>query len=143
MRWKPEYDHAMTQTSDSGRESAEFDFAGRTVALYKPTTGQAIILVDVLDLGDPDTPDIEKVRGVHLFSQMLRSLFVDPDDLQHVRGRLARGEAEAEDFIGLAYQMVEHWMPDQANNREERRAQERASTRRPAKAAPRRPAKAR
>lgn len=135
----------MTQPPE-GREIGEFDYAGKlTVKLFKPESGQALILLDVLDLGDENVADESKIETVNLFSQMLRSLFVEDSDRRAVRGMLARAEAGLDDFVSLAEQMTEHWMPDQAQNRAQRRAAAKdapAATRRPAarKATARRPA---
>lgn len=117
------------------RASATFRFLDREIALYEPTDSQKFILVQTVGIGDEGVDDQEKLELAIGFAQMLRALFVEPDDRRAVTGALARAEAELEDYFGLAKDMAEHWGIDSeapAANRAARRAAPRRPVARPA-----------
>jgi hypothetical protein len=112
----------MTDTPADGRDTASFPFGDRTVVLKQPTDGQMLIVLAVTDI--MDEPNISmQIEAVNNFGTVIRYLFVQDDDRRHVLGSLARGDTDLDDYFGLAVAMIEHWAPDEANNREERRAQ--------------------
>jgi hypothetical protein len=119
-----------------GREWAEFPFQDIAVKLYRPSGGQAFILLQTVSITDESADVQEKVELALAFATMLRSLFVEAEARVYVTGALARGKADIEDYFELARAMAELWgLESEPPNREERRARERKPV---AKAAPRR-----
>jgi hypothetical protein len=111
----------MTDNPADGRDTASFPFGARTVVLKQPTDGQMFIVMAVADIMDePD--DSMKVEAINNFGTVVRYLFVQDEDRRFVLGSLARGDVDLDDYFGLAVEMIQHWAPEQASNREERRA---------------------
>ena len=107
--------------ADQERETAEVTFGDRKIQLYRPTDGQLLIVLQVLDLGD----EAELTQQLHLvtnFGVVIRTLFADDTDQQAVHRGLASGKYELEDYMDLAKQMLLEWAPEQVGNRETRRA---------------------
>jgi hypothetical protein len=110
----------MAEAQES-RETGEFTFKDRKIELYRPSTGQMMVILTVLDLQDEEEVQ-EQVEMVLNFGTVIRKLFVDPDDRRWVLRGLADGTLELEDYMGLARDLVEAYAPDEAANRAERRA---------------------
>jgi hypothetical protein len=111
----------MAETPDEGREFAEFTLKDRKIKLYRPSTGQMLVVLTIMDLQDEEEVQ-EQVEMVLNFGTVIRKLFVDPDDRRWVLRGLADDKIDLEDYFALSRELVEHWAPEQANNRAERRA---------------------
>jgi hypothetical protein len=110
---------------DQERETAPLTFgtgtAGRTMTMFRPTEGQLLIVLQVMDLEDEEALD-QKLQLVTNFGVVIRTLFTDEKDRQAVHRGLASGKYELEDYMGLARQIILEWAPEEAGNREQRRA---------------------
>jgi hypothetical protein len=119
---------------DQERETAEVTFGDRKMKLFRPTEGQLLIVLQVMDLEDEENLT-QQLQLVTNFGVVIRTLFADERDRQVVHRGLASGKYELEDYMDLARQIIVEWAPEQAGNREARRSAAKA----PAKRAARRP----
>lgn len=106
---------------EQGRETAEATFGDRKIQLYQPTEGQLLIVLQVMDLEDEENVN-QQLQLVTNFGVVIRTLFADDKDRQVVHRGLASGKYELEDYMDLARQIIIEWAPEQAGNRDERRA---------------------
>jgi hypothetical protein len=106
---------------DQERESSEVTFGDRKIQLYRPTEGQLLIVLQIMDLEDEEVVG-QQLQLVTNFGVVIRTLFVDDKDRQAVHRGLASGKYELEDYMDLARQIIIEWAPEQAGNRETRRA---------------------
>jgi hypothetical protein len=120
---------------DQERETAEVTFGDRKMLLWQPTQGQLLIVLQVMDLADEENVT-QQLQLVTNFGVVIRTLFVSDEDRQVVHRGLASGKYELEDYMDLARQIIVEWAPEQAGNREARRAAAKKAT--PAKKAVRR-----
>ena len=102
-------------------EQGEFTLKGRTMALYRPSEGQLLVMLTLLDLQDEEDQQ-QQIEMVLNFGTVVRTLFVDPDDRRWVHRGLANNSFVLEDYFDLAKQIIDEYAPDRANNRAERRA---------------------
>lgn len=114
---------------DQERETADVTFGDRKIKLFRPTEGQLLIVLQVMDLEDEEEVT-QQLQLVTNFGVVIRTLFCDEKDRQVVHRGLASGKYELEDYMSLARQIVVEWAPDQAGNRETRRAQKAAPAKR-------------
>ena len=106
--------------------------------MYRPSEGQLLIVLQVLDLASEEnlTQQLELVTN---FGVVIRTLFVKDEDRQAVHRGLAAGKYDIEDYMDLAKAILTEWAPEQAANREERRAATKAAPAKRAVRTPRRP----
>jgi hypothetical protein len=107
------------------RLSGKFTFGDREIELYQPTDGQMFIILGMADLADEEDT-AEQVDIVLNFATAIRELFVNRADRQYVHRGLAANKFELPDYMDLALSILNEWAPEQASNREERRAAERS-----------------
>lgn len=124
---------AVDQTQE--RETSPITFGDRTMRMYRPTDGQLLVVLQVMDIADEENPT-QQIEMVTNFGVVIRTLFADEEDRRAVHRGLASGKYELEDYFELAKAIMLEWAPDQVGNREERRAQARKAT--PAKRAAKR-----
>jgi hypothetical protein len=120
------------------RATNPFALGEREVELYQPTDGQMVVIFAIIDI--LDEPDVQQqVEALNNFGTVMRYLFVKEEDRRYMLGSMARGSLDLPDYFQLAQDIVQHWAPEEASNREERRAQARkapakkAATRVPAR----------
>lgn len=128
----------MTGMADQARETAPIRFADREMMMYRPTEGQLLVVLQVMDLADEEVMQ-RQLELVTNFGVVIRTLFLDEKDRQAVHRGLASGKYELEDYMELAKNLLVEWAPDQLGNRETRRAAKKAApAKRAARQAPRR-----
>jgi hypothetical protein len=110
---------------DQEREASEFSFGDRKIDLYRPTDGQMLIVLQVVDIMEEEVLQ-QQIELVTNFGVVIRSLFVNDEDRQAVHRGLASGKNDLEDYMNLAVEIIQQFAPDQASNREERRAASKA-----------------
>lgn len=107
--------------ADEARETAPIRFGDREMLMYRPTDGQLLIVLQVMDILD-EPEQTQQIELVTNFGVVIRTLFLDEKDRQAVHRGLAAGRYELEDYMNLAKDILVEWAPDQVGNREERRA---------------------
>jgi hypothetical protein len=118
--------------ADQEREQGVFTFGDRPMSLYRPSDGQMFTILTLADLSYEEdvTQQLDMVTN---FGVVVRGLFVEEDDRRYVLRGLASDLFSLEEYFDLARQLLDHWAPEQAANREERRAAAKAPAK---KAAP-------
>lgn len=114
---------------EQGREQGEFTFGGRPMSLYRPSDGQMFTILALTDL-EAEEDDGQKIDMVTNFGVVIRNLFVEAADRQYVLRGLASDKFSLEEYFELAKEIVNEWAPEQAANREERRAAAKAPAKR-------------
>ena len=112
--------------TDQERETAPIKFGDRTMSMFRPTDGQLLIVLQVYDLLDEED-QAQQIEMVTNFGVVLRSMFADEKDRQHVHRGLASGRYDLPEYFELAQNILLEWAPDRVGNREERRAAKKAA----------------
>ena len=114
------------QDEEDGRPFEEFTLGELVVHFAEPSKGQMIIVLGMLDMVDEENTQLQ-IEAVNHFGVVIKSLFTRARDRRLVYRALAAGTLELEEWFELAMAMIEQWAPEQATNREDRRAKKPAN----------------
>lgn len=103
------------------RETGEFVVADRKIMLYRPSVGQMLVIMTLLDLEDEEDQQ-QQIEMVLNFGTVIRTCFTDPDDRRWVLRGLADNTVSIEQYMELAHDIIAEFEPEKAANRAERRA---------------------
>lgn len=117
---------------EDGRPFEVFTLGEDEIHFAKPTDGQLLIVLGMLDIADETNVKIQ-LEAVNNFGVVVRSLFTRDRDRQIVQRGLAAGVLDLAEYFELALDMIKTWAPEQVMNREERRADARAPQKRAAR----------